>query len=103
MQSNPSLIIELLNEKISFSTVIENNSLEKIIKIVSRQDIYDKIHPCFKGLYILNLLNDLITISSTLELLRTRTSHNKESDELNDQYIDTMRKLIKELEHAYIG
>ena len=103
MQSNPSLIIELLNEKISFSTVIENNSLGKIIKIVSRPDIYDKIHPCFNGPYICKILNDLITISSTLELLRTKTSHNKESDELNNQYINTMRKLIKELEHAYIG
>lgn len=98
MQKNAKKIITLLKEKKEESTVVENQSLQYIYKIIIDPEVNNSIEQCFKGPLISELLKRCLETSQELIDLRKKTSHSDRIKEINAEYLDLLEKFIGELE-----
>jgi len=93
---DPKELIELLEEKKTFSTVIEYKIYEDIVNWINK-DSSNYIHQSIKKPLIKKLLNNIIIISKEIEDLRTKSSHSHDIDKKQNDYKNKIDKLIKEL------
>lgn len=98
MENQPKEVANLLEDKNSPSTVIENNSLKIINDIVNDSDCNQNIHKCFKEACFKNFLSQCLKSSNELIKLRESTSHSDQIDILSQQYLDLLKNLIKEIQ-----
>ncbi|MEH2402836.1 hypothetical protein [Nostoc sp.] len=98
MEKKPTDIANLLREKLNVSTVIENSSIRAISEILNDEDKSQDVQPCLRTTYIKRILQKCISVSNELINLRKSASHNGEIDELNQEYLASLRQLIEEIE-----
>ena len=98
MENKPEEIANLLEDKISHSTVVENNSLKIMNDIVNDSECNQNIHKCFKEACFKNFLSQCLKSSNELIKLRESASHGDNIDNLNQQYLHVLSKLIKEIQ-----
>lgn len=98
MEKRPIELANLLREKLSVSTVIENGSIIAISEILSDDEKSQDVQAYLKTSYIKRILQKCIRTSNELISLRRSASHNGEINDLNQEYLDSLRQLIEEIE-----
>lgn len=93
---NSEKLISMLEEKKQFSTIIEFKSIENILKWIDN-DESNKLNPNLKKDISINYLKDIVDLLSNLKKLRTKHSHHKTIDVLQNSVEQTINDLIEVL------
>lgn len=99
MEKSPIELSSLLQQMDVDSSYLENNALKTIHKVLGNPRLNVDVLPIFKTKHFLECLETCIGHSEELIVLRKRTSHNELITKLNKKYLESLRKLIKEIEH----
>lgn len=98
MEKSPKQLSNLLRQMDVDSSYLENNALKTIFTILGNPKLNEDINPMFKTKYFLNCVETCIKHSEELIGVRKRTSHNERISKLNETYLESLRKLINEIE-----
>jgi hypothetical protein len=98
MEKRPKELGSLLREKLKVSTVIENNSLMIMSRIINHNEKIKDVKPCFQIETTKRKLQECLDLSTKLIDMRKSASHAKDLDELRDDYLKALKELIEEIE-----
>ncbi|OBZ07550.1 hypothetical protein A8L34_25795 [Bacillus sp. FJAT-27264] len=96
----PKLLSMLREKHATYSTVVDNQSLYSIKANLTDEIVNQNINPRLKDRYVLDQLDECISLDERLKELRKGTSHDAELDETHRQFKDSLEKLIGAIEQC---
>jgi len=97
LKNDCTRLIDLLTQKLQFSTIIEYECFKRILEWIEDGESSKSINPIYLKPLVRSLLNTIIEISKKLKQLRERSSHSEEIKVVQQEYIEKLNNLIREL------
>jgi len=98
LEKKPHEIANLLVDKIqTISTIIDDNSFQKILNILEDETKSEDLNDIFKSTYFKILVKKIIEQSNRLKELREKDSHHKYFNQVHKEYQTLIKELIDEI------